>query len=61
MPPKVKQWFKEQPKEQEPELMVEVNGKLVPLSKLPCWKCEWRYSIHCPKCEWNKDGKAKVY
>ena len=50
MPPKVKQWFKEQPKEQEPELMVEVNGKLVPLSKLPCWKCEW-----------NKDGKAKVY
>ena len=52
---------KQQPKEQEPELMVEVNGKLVPLSKLPCWTCEWRYSIHCPKCEWNKDGKVKVY
>lgn len=55
MPPKLK----EQPI--EPELMVEVNGKLVPLEKLPCWTCEWRYSIHCPKCEWNKDGKAKVY
>lgn len=43
---------KKQPKEKE----------IDPL-KLPCNKinCEWRYSIHCPKCEWNKDGKAKVY
>ena len=43
------------------EIMVDINGKLIPISKLPCAKCEWRYSIHCPKCEWNKDGKYKVY
>lgn len=45
------------------EILIEINGKKVPLSKLPCIKnnCEWRYSIHCPKCEWNKNGKVKVY
>lgn len=57
-----KHWEKDKIiKVEDPEIMVEVNGKLVPLEKLPCWTCEWRYSIHCPKCEWNKDGKAKVY
>lgn len=30
-------------------------------TKLPCYKCKWRYSYVCPQCEWNKDGKHKVY
>ena len=42
-------------------LTVNINGKEVPLEKLPCWTCKWRYSIHCPKCVWNKDGKFNVY
>lgn len=33
----------------------------IDLTKLPCWKCEWRYSLHCPHCNWNKDGKVNVY
>lgn len=33
----------------------------VDISKLPCWNCFWRYSLHCPRCEWNKDGKVNVY
>lgn len=41
---------KEKPKEKE-----------IDITKLPCFKCEWRYSIHCPKCNWNKQGKVKVY
>lgn len=41
--------------------LININGKKIPLEKLPCWDCEWRYSIHCPKCEWNKDGKYNVY
>lgn len=47
--------------EQAKKTKVIINGKEIPLEKLPCWKCEWRYSIHCPKCEWNKDGKYNVY
>ena len=43
------------------KIFVEINGKKVPLEKLPCNKCEWRYSIHCPKGCWNKDGKYNVY
>lgn len=33
----------------------------VDFDKLPCAKCEWRWSIHCPKCDWNKDGKINTY
>ena len=29
--------------------------------KMPCFKCEWRWSMHCPKCDWNKDGHVVVY
>lgn len=29
--------------------------------KMPCYKCEWRYSIFCPKCDWNRDGHCNVY
>lgn len=45
------------------EILIEINGKKVPLSELPCIKnkCEWRYTTHCPKCEWNRDGKVRVY
>lgn len=42
-------------------LYVEVNGKLVPFDKLPCSKCEWRYSLHCPHGCWNADGKVNTY
>lgn len=41
--------------------MIDINGKSVPLDKLPCSKCKDRYSIHCPSCEWNKDGKYNTY
>ena len=46
--------------------MTKQNNKTIPkkeidTSKLPCANCEWRYSIHCPKCEWNKKGNVKVY
>ena len=30
-------------------------------SKLPCSSCEWRWSICCPECEWNKSGKFNTY
>ena len=39
----------------------ENNNIQIDISKLPCNVCEWRWSIHCPKCEWNKKGKVKVY
>lgn len=29
--------------------------------KMPCYNCEWRWSIHCPKCDWNADGHIMVY
>ena len=29
--------------------------------KLPCSKCEWRYSFHCPHNCWNEKGKYIVY
>ena len=29
--------------------------------KLPCKDCEWRWSICCPKCDWNKEGKYNTY
>lgn len=35
--------------------------KQLDITKLPCFKCEWRYSIHCPKCQWNKDGNINTY
>ena len=35
--------------------------KEIDISKLPCNKCEWRWTIHCPKCNWNKNAKVKVY
>lgn len=47
--------------ENDKELYVDINGKKVPFSKLPCAKCKWYYSIHCPKCNWNKGGKYNVY
>lgn len=28
---------------------------------LPCATCKWRYGLHCPKCNWNKNGKYKTY
>lgn len=43
------------------DILININGKLVPLAKLPCNKCRWRYSICCPQCEWNKDGRFAVY
>lgn len=43
------------------KIKIEIKGKEIPLEKLPCNKCEWRYSIFCPRCEWNKNGKFKVY
>lgn len=47
----------------EKEILIEINGKKIPLSELPCIKnnCEWRYTTHCPKCEWNKNGNVRVY
>ena len=29
--------------------------------KMPCSKCEWRYSFHCPHGCWNEKGKYIVY
>lgn len=43
------------------EIVIDIDGKLVPLRQLPCWKCESRYSIHCPTCKWNSDGRYNTY
>lgn len=40
---------------------VETKHKQLDITKLPCFKCEWRWSIHCPKCQWNKDGNINTY
>ena len=41
------------------------DGKItdtnINFEKLPCLNCEWRWSIHCPKCKWNEDGKYCTY
>ena len=58
MPPKVKQWFKEQPK---PTTDIEKKSKDLDITKMPCADCEWRYSLFCPRCEMNKKGNVKVY
>ena len=29
--------------------------------KMPCSKCKWRYSFHCPHGCWNAKGKYIVY
>lgn len=42
-------------------IYIDINGKQVPLNKLPCWNCKDRYSIHCPTCSWNGDGKYNTY
>lgn len=47
--------------ENDKEVYVIINGKKVPFSKLPCSKCKWYYSMHCPKCNWNKEAKYNVY
>lgn len=40
------------------EYYIEVEGKKIPFSKLPCAKCERASSLSCPKPDcWNKDGK----
>ena len=41
--------------------VVETKHKQLDIAKLPCFKCEWRWSIHCPKCQWNKDGNINTY
>ena len=40
---------------------VETKRKQLDITKLPCFKCEWRWSIHYPKCQWNKDGNINTY
>ena len=43
-------------KESEP--YVEIEGKKIPFSKLPCAKCERVSALCCPKPDcWNKHGK----
>lgn len=42
-------------------LLIDIDGKKVPLNKLPCWTCKDRYSIHCPTCYWNGDGRYNTY
>lgn len=42
-------------------LYCRIGNKWVLFSKLPCAKCKWRYSIHCPKCDWNSDGEYNTY
>lgn len=40
------------------EHYIEVEGKKISFSKLPCAKCERASSLSCPKPDcWNKDGK----
>ena len=43
----------------------EKNGELkeilVDWEKMPCAKCEWRYTLDCPQCEWNRNGDYYVY
>lgn len=43
------------------KIYININGKLVDFAKLPCAKCEYRYSYVCPQCNWNKDGKYNTY
>lgn len=43
------------------EIIVDINGKPVPLSKLPCSKCDLRYNPICPQCDWNRNGQFDVY
>ena len=47
--------------DKEKEILIDINKKKVPLDKLPCDKCEWRYSLFCPKCKWNENGEYNVY
>ena len=40
---------------------IKKNDLTLIIDLLPCNKCEWRWSMHCPKCYWNSKGKCKVY
>ena len=40
---------------------VETKYKKLDITKLPCFKCEWRWSMHCPRCQWNKNGNINTY
>lgn len=43
------------------ELYIMVHGRWRAFKELPCSKCKDRYSLHCPKCEWNKYGNTNTY
>ena len=45
----------------EKKLYINIDNKLILFKKLPCMKCKYRYSLHCPSCNWNLDGKYNTY
>lgn len=42
-------------------IYININGYATPLQNLKCGSCDYRYSIICPNCEWNKKGKYNTY
>lgn len=59
---KIEEWLEEHKKDRIRNAIKNNKYDLRTIVELlPCKKCKWRYSICCPKCNWNREGKYKVY